>query len=48
MLKPSEWCRNKWETTFDPAYIELYEYWKEKEDAKDSKGLPSYSGTTGT
>lgn len=31
---PSEWCRYMWETTFDKAYIELYEFWKEREDAK--------------
>lgn len=31
---PSDWCRAMYEKTLDPAYITLYNMWKEREDAK--------------
>lgn len=32
--EPSDWCRAMYEKTLDPAYITLYNMWKEWEDAK--------------
>lgn len=29
-MTPSEWCRAKYEETLDPAYITLYNHWKDK------------------
>ena len=29
-----DWCRAMYEKTLDPAYITLYNMWKEREDAK--------------
>lgn len=34
MESPSEWARKMYEKTLDPAYITLYNMWKEREDAK--------------
>ncbi len=34
MESPSEWARKMYEKTLDPAYITLYNMWKEWEDAK--------------
>lgn len=33
-MNPSEWARKMYEKTLDPAYITLYNMWKEREDAK--------------
>ena len=33
-MNPSDWCRAMYEKTLDPAYITLYNMWKEREDAK--------------
>lgn len=33
-MTPSDWCRAQYEKTLDPAYITLYNMWKEREDAK--------------
>ena len=33
-MTPSEWARKMYEKTLDPAYITLYNMWKEWEDAK--------------
>lgn len=38
MESPSEWCRRLYEETLDPAYIQLYNMWKEREDAKAVSG----------
>ena len=34
MESPSEWARKMYEKTLDPAYITLYNMWKEREDEK--------------
>ncbi|YP_009966343.1 hypothetical protein HOT34_gp14 [Klebsiella phage SH-Kp 152234] len=28
-MNPSDWCRAMYEKTLDPAYITLYNMWKE-------------------
>lgn len=43
-MMPSDWCRDMYERTLDPLYIEMYNMWKEREDAK---AVRSNSGTTG-
>lgn len=34
MQKPSEWCLEMYDKTFDQTYLKLYEMWKERENGK--------------